>query len=377
MPRLNRLNHKIGDDESSIMTESVFCNTPVLPVEIVLAPAWWFHNEGLTFDEDFFFHPAKRVESEQKMEKALYERWGKFGLGIDKDKSLPAVGAVHLAAGFMLSEMLGCKVEYKQDAPPQVICSRRPALQLSASEAFDSPVYKKFEKLTGALKRQFGYLAGDVNWGGILNVGLDVRGENLFMDMFDRPDGVHRFLGEIAAVIERFTEDMFRHTGSTSISVNRTVRHFSSPIFLHSTCSHTMISAADYEKFLFKYDAGWSKKYRPFGIHFCGGDAHRFAGAFAKLPYLDFLDVGWGSDVSALRKRLPNTFLNIRLSPVEIIDNTRLEIEQTIRRLVRDSANPRLTGVCCINMDEKAADEKITTIFETVEELRKNALAKR
>ena len=358
------------------MTENAFSNTPVLPVEIVLAPAWWFHNEGLTFDEDFFFHPAKRVESEQKMEKALYERWGRFGLGSDKDKSLPAVGAVHLAAGFMLSEMLGCQVEYKQDAPPQVICARRPGLKLSASEAFDSAVYKKFEKLTGALKKQFGYLAGDVNWGGILNIGLDVRGEDLFMDMFDKPDDVHRFLGEIAAVIERFTEDMSMHTGSTSISVNRTIRHFSSPMFLHSSCSHTMISAADYEKFLFKYDARWSRKYRPFGIHFCGADAHRFAEVFARLPYLDFLDVGWGSDVSALRKRLPNTFLNIRLSPVEIIGNTCLEIEQTIRRLVRDSANPRLTGVCCINMDEKVADEKITTIFQTVEDLRKNASAK-
>lgn len=356
------------------MAESVFSNTVLLPVEIVLAPAWWFHNEGLTFDEDFFFHPARRVESEQKMEKALYERWGRFGLGSDKDKSLPVVGAVHLAAGFMLSEMLGCKVEYKQDAPPQVICSRRPGLEISASEAFDSPAYKKFEKLTGALKRQFGYLAGDVNWGGILNIGLDVRGENLFMDMFDRPDDVHRFLGEIAAVIERFTEDMFGHTGSTSISVNRTIRRFSSPIFLHSACSHTMISAADYERFLSKYDARWSRKYRPFGIHFCGADAHRFAEAFARLPHLDFLDVGWGSDVSALRKRLPNTFLNIRLSPSGMIDNTPVEIGESIRRLVRDSANPRLTGVCCINMDEKVADEKITTIFQTVEELRKSAL---
>ena len=33
------------------------------------------------FDEDFFFHPAKRVEVERKMEQALYERWGRYGLG--------------------------------------------------------------------------------------------------------------------------------------------------------------------------------------------------------------------------------------------------------------------------------------------------------
>ena len=359
------------------MTESVFSNNPVLPAEIVLAPAWWFHNEALTFDEDFFFHPAKRIESERKMEKALYERWGKFGLGKDTDKSLPVVGAVHLAAGFMLSEMIGCKVRYNQDAPPQVICANRPNLTVSPPDAFDSPIYKKFKKLTTALKQQFGYLTGDVNFAGILNLALDLRGEKLFLDVFDRPDEVHRFFAQIAVVIETFTQDISRQTGSTSISVNRTVRHLEPSVYLHSTCSHTMISVADYEKFLFKYDALWSQKYRPFGIHFCGPDAHRFAGVFAKLPHLDFLDVGWGGDVEILRKHLPNTFLNIRLSPAGIIDNTIVEIEQIIRRLVKASANPKLTGLCCINVDEKVADEKITAIFQTVEDIRKNALHKR
>lgn len=346
---------------------------PILPVEIVLSPAWWFDNEGLTFDEDFFFDPAKRVESEQKMEKALYERWGKYGLGKEKGKSLPVVGAVHLAAGFMLSGMLGCKVEYKQDAPPDVICAHRRDLNLSADEAFESSIYKRFEKLTGTLKTRFGYLTGDVNWGGILNLALDVRGEDIFIDMCDKGEEVERFFAEISTVIEKFTRELQKQTHSTSISVNRTVRHFESPIYLHSECTHTMISVKDYEQFLAKFDIDWSRKFRPFGIHFCGPDPHRYAEAFSRLPFLDFLDVGWGGDVAILRKHLPNTFLNIRLSPVEIIDKTPSEIEETICRLVADSGNPKLTGVCCINMDEKVGDEKITTIFETVEYLRKRA----
>lgn len=190
------------------------------------------------------------------------------------------------------------------------------------------------------------------------------------MDMFDKPDNVNAFLSEIAKVIERFTQDLQKQTGSTSISVNRTVRHLEPPIFLHSECSHTMISAEDYKKFLFTYDEQWSEKYRPFGIHFCGKDAHRYAEVFMELGHLDFLDVGWGGDVAQLRKHLPNTFLNIRLSPVEIIDQRVDEIANTIRRLVTDSGNPQLTGVCCINMDEKVADEKISAIFETVAALR-------
>ena len=44
----------------------------ILPVDIVLAPEWWNKHTGITFDRDFFFHPLKRIESEQKMEKVLY-----------------------------------------------------------------------------------------------------------------------------------------------------------------------------------------------------------------------------------------------------------------------------------------------------------------
>lgn len=341
-----------------------------LPTEVVFAPEWWHHNEGLTFDEDFFFHPARRVEAERRMEKALYERWGKYGLGKEKDRDLPVVGAVHLAAGFMLSEMLGCKVDYKESAPPQVVPALRQDLKVSAKDAFETPVYRKFEKLLEQLKERFGFLVGDVNWGGILNLALDVRGEQIFLDMHDKPEGVNAFFSEINALIETFTRAIHKQTCSTSISVNRNVINIDGPVFLHSECTHTMIPVESYEAFLFEHDARWSRMFRPFGIHYCGPDAHRYADAFARLPHLDFLDVGWGGDLRRLRKRLPNTFLNIRLSPVEIIDSTPAEIETTVSRLVADAGDPTLTGICCINMDDKVSDDKVTAIFETVEKLR-------
>lgn len=69
-------------------------------------------------------------------------------------------------------------------------------------------------------------------------------------------------------------------------------------------------------------------------------------------------------------KHLPNTFFNLRLSPVELADTPVEEIHTIITKLVAESANPELTGVCCINMADKVTDEKIDAIFETVERLR-------
>jgi hypothetical protein len=54
-----------------------------------------------------------------------------------------------------------------------------------------------------------------------------------------------------------------------------------------------------------------------------------------------------------------------------MIEQSTAEIEQTIRRLVTESGKPGLTGICCINIDEKVADDKISCIFKTVATLRK------
>jgi hypothetical protein len=342
----------------------------MLPVDIVLHPSWWHRHEGITFDEDFFFHPARRVEAERKMEQVLYDRWGRYGLGADRDRDLPQVGPVHLAAGYLTSEMLSCPVEYCENAAPQVIACNIDSLTISRDAPFQSPAFKRYEKLLDGLKAKHGYLCGDIGWGGVLNTALDLRGQDFFLDMIDKPDEAARFAADIAAVIERFTQIIREATGTTSISVNRNVRHISEPVHLHSECSNVMISTDLYERFFLPVDAVWSLRYRPYGIHHCGQDPHRFAASYAKIPHLDFLDVGWGGDVRELRRHLPDTFLNIRLSPVEIVKQTPGEIRATVRRLVHESANPYLTGVCCINMDDQARDDQVAAIFDEVELLR-------
>lgn len=343
----------------------------MLPVDVVLHPSWWHAHAGITFDEDFFYHPAKRVESERRMEEVLHERFGRHGLGADRDRDLPVIGAVHQAAGFMVSEMLGCEIRYKADGAPDVVPAHRDTLEVDPEAAFHSAAARRYERLRDQLKARFGRVTGDINWGGVLNLAMDLRGQEIFLDMVDDAERMKAQFLKLAEVLDRFTTGIEAETGSSSISVNRNVRHFRAPVFLHSECSHTMISEKDYEEFLMPIDAEWSRRHRPFGIHHCGKDPHRFAASYAKLPRLDFLDVGWGGDVAVLRQHLPATFLNIRLDPVSIRGQTPAEIRETVTRLVRQSDNPWLTGVCCINMDHTVSDDQINAIFEAVEELRR------
>lgn len=346
-------------------------SNPVYPVDIVLAPEWWHRHTGMTFDRDFFFHPARRVEEEARMERILYERWGQYGLG--SQETHPEIGPVHLAAGYLLQEMLGCQVDYRDGHPPQVICAQQEQLHVDPEAAFASDSFRAFTHLCDQLQQRHGHLTGDVNFAGILNIALDLRGQDLFIDMHTDPKHVHQEFAKIAEVITRFVDYVMARTGSSSISVNRTVRHLPRPVVLHSECTHTMISARDYETFLMNYDIQWDRRYSAFGIHYCGPDAHRYAPSFAKIPGLYFVDVGSGGDVQMLRQALPQTFLNLRLDPVKLREQSPDQIHNMVHRLARDSLYPTLTGLCCINMDDTITDEQISAIFEATGELRQNA----
>lgn len=343
----------------------------ILPVEVVFHPSWWFKHAGIAFDQDFFYHPLKRVESERIMEKVLYNKFGMYGLGKERNQDLPVIGAVHNASGYIISELLGCKVNYIEDSAPQVCPANHEDLRVYNSDIFKTNVFRKLEHLLEKLKSKYGYLSGDINWGGILNSALDLQTEKLFLDFYEKPEEIKNYFNDIFKVIEKFTTFIANATGTTSISVNRVVKHLNNPVFLHSECSHTMISTEQYEEYLLPFDVEWSQRHRPFGIHYCGSDPHRYAKIFQKIPHLDFLDVGWGGDLKEIRKYLPDTFLNIRLNPVEINNYSDEELSNTIKKLVIDSNNPKLTGVCCINMDDKVEDKKVLVIFKTVEELRK------
>jgi len=341
-----------------------------LPVELVFSPQWWNKETGITFDRDFFFHPARRVEDERKMEQHLYEKWGRYGLGRDHGVNRPEVGAVHLASGFLLSEMMGCDIDYREAAPPEVICKYMEEPDTRPIEgAFESAAFRAFIKMQEDLKAKYGYITGDANWSGILNLALDLRGQELFIDLFEKGEESAIFFSKLANLIERYTGHLQNTTNSTSVSVNRTLVHFDKPILLHSECSLTMVSEDTYREYLMPHDLKWSVKNVPFGIHYCGKDPHRFTKAFSEIPNLAFLDVGYGGDVAVLRSHLPDVFLNLRLSPVELSRINAEEVRKTIHHLAEQSGNLRLTGLCCINIDDKVKDENINAVFEAREEL--------
>ncbi|MEW6231888.1 MAG: uroporphyrinogen decarboxylase family protein [Chloroflexota bacterium] len=345
-----------------------------LPVEIVFHPSWWNRHYGLTFDEAFFFDPTKRVESERLMRAALYQRFGDLGLGEANAIPRPVIGPVHLAAGFLPSAVLGCQIRYFEDASPEVIPADLSDEQVAALDVPDlgtNPAFGKLIALMDGLQAQYGTLEGDVNWEGVQNVALNLRGAQLFVDYYENPALARRLLDVVARTLTAIAAYVRCRTGSNSMAVNRIVGAVDPHISLHSNCTVAMISARTYRQYLLNYDRQMAKELWPYGIHHCGADMHKVCHEYAMVDGAEFFDVGWGSDVATCRAALPNAIFSLRLSPVRVATLTPTEVMADVENLLRTAGPLERAALCCINMDETTPDANVRAIFEVVERYRR------
>ena len=344
-----------------------------LPVGVVFHPHWWHEKYGFKFTKEFFTDPEVRVESERRMRHILHERFGDLGLGEEDAQPRPVVGPVHHALGYVLPAILGCEVEYLEDRSPQVITANMSDEQVLALEVPDiqntSPM-KEIIAMMDALEDRFGYLEGDINWEGVQNIALYLRGNQLFLDYYSNPELARRLMDVIVRTIVEVATYVRSRTGTTSITVNPSIAGIDPRINLHSNCSVTMISNETYEEFLLDYDNYLAERLQPYGIHHCGDNMEHVNEGFAKVTGCEFFDVGWGSDVAACREALPDAWFNLRLSPVKLMTCSPQDVKDDVERLLRAAGPLEKASVCCINMDDGTPDENVRAIFEVVERYR-------
>ncbi len=344
-----------------------------LPLELVFNPNWWHHAAGLDFGEGFYLDPAARIANDVTMRRVLHERYGQLGLGEAAPQPRPVIGSLHVAGGFVIPALLGARIRFEADAAPQP-----EPVQLSPAEieALEKPDFRarwpmrELIRQMDALEAEHGYLVGDLNTDGLLNAAYHLYGQDMFADFYQAPGRVRRLLELIAELIGDVASYLHSRTGSYSISVNRMAARLTPTPFLHANCSVQMISPRSYRALQFPVEQVLAQRLTPFGIHHCGDNLHRIAAEYAQLP-ASFYDVGWGSDVARCRELLPDAFLNLRLSPVRMLQCTPAEIAADTERLLQAAGPLQLAGICCINMDHGTPDDNLFAMAAVVERYRR------
>lgn len=332
-----------------------------VPVDVIFAPNWWFRNYGIRFDRNFYFDRRARVENDVAMRRALWER---FSLGEPHPQPRPIVGSMHVAGGFVLPALFGIEIRFEENQAPWPVpreMTREEILALRVPDLETTwPMSDWIEDLN-ALEYEYGRAVGDFDLDGILNTALHLRGQQLYLDFYDDPELVEHLFAVIAETIVHVARYVASRTGTNSVACNRSIVHVNPGIFLHANCSVQMISPAVYNRLLLPHERRMAPELAPYGIHHCGSNMHLFARAYSELG-LKFADVGWGSDVAFCRRELPGTFLNLRLSPVRMLQANETEIRADAERLARAAGTN--FGLCAINMDYGTPDENVRAMIE-------------
>ncbi len=344
-----------------------------IPIELVFNPNWWRHTAGISFDKPFYFDPKARIRNDVVMRRILYERFGELGMGEPDPQPRPIIGSQHVAGGFVIPALLGAEIWFEPDAAPQPLPMK---MSIEQIEAFEKPDFRtlwpmdEFIRQMDALEAEWGYVVGGMNMDGLLNAAYHLYGQQLFLDFYEAPERVRRLLDLIGELIVDVALYLRGRTGDCSVSVNRMVEHVDPMLFFHANCSVQMISPKSYHDIHLAVEQRMAARIQPYGIHHCGDNLHKIAPVYAELP-LTMVDVGWGSEVTAVRQAMPHVFLNLRLSPVRMLNAAPSEIAAGTEALLKAAGPLENVGVCCINMDYGTPDENIFAMVEVVEKYRR------
>jgi len=330
----------------------------MIPVEVVFNPNWWHLNYGICFDQSFYLDRQTRIESDVIMRKALFDR---FRFGESNPSPRPLIGSMMVAGGFFVPALFGVPIKFSDNEAPWptgLTMTDEEIMQLQPPDLQNTWPMNTLLRDIPVLMDTFGYVIGDFDLDGLFNTALHLRGQRIFMDLMEAPELVDHLFDVLAETYVSLVNLMRGLTGSCSIATNRSIIHVDPSIFLHSNCSISMVSPLLYKKTLLKYELYLAERLQPYGIHHCGENLHQFIHIYNLVPSV-FFDVGWGSNVEQVRKACPNSFLNLRLNPVRMLQCTSDEIYQDTLGLLLSVGTPEQVGVCCINMDAGTPDDNV------------------
>lgn len=335
-----------------------------IPLGVGFYPDWFYKHYGISFGREYYFDPDARVEARMEIDKRLYERFGGVGLGDPDPKPKPLItfGMV------MLPAIFGCEIVFKDDALPWAIplnLSVEEVMKLDVPDILNSHPMTDMIKQIDYLKDKYGKVVGDINITGVQNLALKIRGDQLYYDYYENPGLCHHLLKICTDCIIQLFQFVHKITGTGAMDVTPMC---DPKLFVIPNCTVEQISLKAYEEFILDYDNRVADACHPLGIHHCGSVNEVLEG-YAKVRHLEFIEIGFGSDVKRTREVFgPRVAVNARISPVLMKNGTTQEVEAEVRNLIDQGAPLNNFSIDTVGLTYGTPDENVKAAIRTAKE---------
>jgi hypothetical protein len=248
----------------------------------------------------------------------------------------------------------GMPLVYAPDRWPTLDPAGRLTVQkierLDADRVLQSPLVEDLFRQIDVIEQEWGLVFGYPNWQGVLNTAFNLRGEELFLDMYDRPGLVHQFMGVITDVMIRL---------ASMVEERQRASGFAIDLLSVSNCVMNMISPAQYLQFVYPCDRRIAESFERFGVHTCEWDVTPYIEPLTRLPNLGYLDMGMMTDMPLVKRSFPETYRAVLYSAGRLQDTGLDVIERDMTKIYNE------LGPCDLVM----ADIQASTPDERVRDL--------
>ncbi|MBE3587848.1 MAG: hypothetical protein IMW93_04720 [Thermoanaerobacteraceae bacterium] len=301
-----------------------------------------------------------RLEVFREQQKILYQRFGDLGMGNPDPPVEPFIdyGMV------LLPEVFGCEVTFFDDAIPwanPANLSEEQIMSLRVPDVTATYPMTEIIRQMDYLEQKYGRVTGDINTTGVLNLGLKIRGDQLYLDFYENPDLVYHLFEICTETIIQLARYVKGRTGTLAKSVTPMARP---ETYVLPNCTVVHVSNELYERFVLPFDQKLARTLQPFGIHHCG-NADQVLEGYSKIPELSFLEVGPKTDLIRLRQLMPDVKVNARIDPVRMLQCSAEEIAQDVREIIDTGGPLDRLSIDAVGCDYGTPDENVRAMINT------------
>jgi len=324
-------------------------------VSLGFEPAWYSRRCEVSFSEKWHRDPEYRYQTLKAMKSELVRIFpGVPYWDLQNNQDLATISGVYGA--YLIPHAFGIPLIYRENRWPALDPKRRLSLEeidtLEADKVLQSPVVEDIFRQMEIIEKRWGTIHGYLNWQGVLNNAFNLRGQEIFLDMFDRPELVRRFFTVITEVMIGLAQEVQERQRLSGFAVDQ---------LSVSNCVMNMISPQQYAGFLRPFDRKIAESFERFGVHTCNWDVTPYIEVLSELPKLGYLDMGMMSNMRRVRETFPDTYRAVLYSPVKLQEAGPEEIRKDMEKIYSD------LGPCDLVMADIQAstpDERVQALLD-------------
>ena len=316
--------------------------------EIGFNPSWFHRFCQIDFSERWHQEPAYRLQAHEAMRAEVDRRFP--GCEVGGANGQPPDLLTGLYGIAIVPAMFGQQIQYAPHlwpVPHGTPLTDEETDALTPVDVENNPFFGGILDQIEQIEQLTGSVGGFLNWQGPLNTAFRLRGEQIFLDIFDEPRRAQHLFECVTTTMIRGMKRLHERQNQSGVDYR-----FASV----SNCVVNMIRPEHYAEHVLPFDLRIREAFEAFGIHNCAWVVDPYTDAYASVPNLGYIDMGLKSDLARAKRLFPVTRRNVLYTSMDLANQSEEKIRSDFERIARELA-PCDVGLPDIEAD--VPDERV------------------